>query len=316
MRRPVIVNQLGPEIAVRLAAHPCNPVLIDDPAPRCPWEVDPDAEILVTRAFAAWRQAPRDPPPGWPGRLRWVQTMSAGMDAYPRWMWDGPLVSSGRGVAAVPIAEYVLAAMLAHEKRIEAIAVHTPQAWAEIILGRLEGRTLGLIGYGAIGQAVARRAAAFDMRILAARRGPWTDDAGSVTPCASPEAVAAEADHLVIAVPSTAETHHIVGRALLAAVRPGVHLINVGRGDLVDQEALLEALAAGRVGFATLDVTTPEPLPAGHPLYAHPRVRITPHVSWSDPAFLDRLATKVVANLDRYLAGQPLLDVIAPGRAY
>jgi phosphoglycerate dehydrogenase-like enzyme len=313
---PVIVNQLGPEIGASLEEHASRPVVIDDEAPARPWAVDPRADVLLTRAFPAWRSAPAEPPPGWPHGLRWVQTMSAGMDAYPRWMWSGPTVSSGRGIAAVPIAEYVLAAMLAREKRIESIAVHAPEAWSDIALGRLEGRTLGLIGYGAIGRAVARRAAAFDMRVLAVRRGCWTPDEAEVEPCASPEALAAKADHLVVAVPATAETRHIVGRALLAAAKPGLHLINVGRGDLVDQEALLDALGTGQVGFATLDVTDPEPLPAGHPLYAHPMVRVTPHVSWSDPAFLQRLTAKIAANLDRYLAGEPLVDVVEPGRAY
>ena len=312
----VIVNQLGPEIGASLGGHASRPIVIDDEAPARPWEVDPRADILLTRVFPAWRNAPAEPPPGWPHRLRWVQTMSAGMDAYPRWMWSGPMVSSGRGIAAVPIAEYVLAAMLAREKRIESIAVRGPEAWSDIPLGRLEGRTLGLIGYGAIGQAVARRAAAFDMRVLAVRRGSWTPDEAEVEPCASAEAVVAQADHLVVAVPATAETRHIVGRGLLAAAKPALHLINVGRGDLVDQEALLDALGTGQVGFATLDVTDPEPLQAGHPLYAHPMVRITPHVSWSDPAFLQRLTAKIAANLDRYLAGEPLIDVIEPGRAY
>lgn len=122
--------------------------------------------------------------------------------------------------------------------------------------------------------------------------------------------------HRVVALPSTAETRHIVNAGLLALAKPGLHLINVGRGDLVDQQALLGAINEGRVGFATLDVTDPEPLPAGHPLYDHPYVRITPHISWSDPAFLERLGNKIAINLNRYRAGLPLFDVIEPGRDY
>ncbi|GLK83711.1 NAD(P)-dependent oxidoreductase [Ancylobacter defluvii] len=312
---PVIVNQLGPEIGKRLAAHPSRPVVVDDETPAAPWEVDPRADILLTRAFPAWRAAPMETPAGWPGNLRWVQTMSAGMDAYPKWMWSGTVVSSGRGVAAVPIAEYVMAAMLAREKRIESISAHAPEDWKEIKLGRLEGATLGLIGYGAIGRAIARRAAAFDMRILAVRRGPWTEQEASVEPCTLQDMIG-QADHVVVALPSTAETHHIINASVLALAKPGLHLINVGRGDLVDQQALLAALNAGRVGFATLDVTDPEPLPAGHPLYNHPRARITPHISWSDPAFLERLGSKITINLDRYQARLPLFDVIEPGRDY
>ena len=313
--RPVIVNQLGPEIGERIAAHPSQPMVLDDETPAAPWELDPTADILLTRAFSAWRTAPMEPPAGWPGNLRWIQTMSAGMDAYPKWMWSGTIVSSGRGVAAVPIAEYVMAAMLAREKRIESISAHAPEDWKEIELGGLEGATLGLIGYGAIGRAIARRAAAFDMRILAVRRGAWTEQEASVEPCTLHDMIG-RADHVVVALPSTAETRHIVNESLLALAKPGLHLINVGRGDLVDQQALLGALGEGRVGFATLDVTDPEPLPAGDALYTHPRVRITPHISWSDPAFLKRLGNKITINLDRYLAGLPPFDVIEPGRDY
>ncbi|MCS0501975.1 NAD(P)-dependent oxidoreductase [Ancylobacter mangrovi] len=311
----VIVNQLGPEIGARLADHPSRPVIVEHDGSSRPWEVDSAADILLTRAFPAWRSAPASPPEGWPHRLRWVQTMSAGMDAYPAWMWSGTIVSSGRGIAAVPIAEYVLAALLVREKRIEEVTVRGPDAWREVTLGRLEGATLGLVGYGAIGQAIARRAAAFDMRILATRRGVWSGRESGVEPCALP-AMVAQADHLVVAVPSTAETRHIVSSELLAMAKPGLHLVNVGRGDLVDQDALLDALDSGRLGFATLDVTDPEPLPAGHRLYTHPSVRITPHISWSDPAFLRRFSDKIASNLDRYLAGAPLADVIEPGHAY
>jgi hypothetical protein len=141
------------------------------------------------------------------------------------------------------------------------------------------GSTVGIIGLGAIGQEVARRAVALGAHVVAVRRG----SAGAVTPegvtlLANVEEVVARADHIVIAVPATAQTHRMFNAQLLARTKPGAHLINA-RGSVVDQEALLAALDGGRLDFATLDVTEPEPLPDGHRLYTHPRVLLTPHIS-------------------------------------
>ncbi len=129
------------------------------------------------------------------------------------------------------------------------------------------------------------------------------------------------ADHIVIAAPSTSETRHLVDEAVLAAVKPGVHIVNIARGTLIDQDALHVALdtPAGdtfRVGMASLDVTTPEPLPAGHWLYDHPRVRISPHISWSMPTSQDLLFDTFRQNLHRFRAGEPLEGVVDPALGY
>jgi phosphoglycerate dehydrogenase-like enzyme len=148
------------------------------------------------------------------------------------------------------------------------------------------------------------------MRVVATRRTSRPSPAPGIEVLDSLAAVAEQADHLVVAAPSTAATRHLIGDAVLRAVKPGVHLINIARGALVDQDALLAALDDGRVARATLDVVDPEPLPAGHPLYTHPRVFITPHVSWSSPRLWDRWTDNFVNNLRRYVAGQPLLDIV------
>ncbi len=116
----------------------------------------------------------------------------------------------------------------------------------------------------------------------------------------------AEADHLVVAAPATPQTRRLLDREAFARMKPGVHLVNVARGELVDQDALREALDEGRVARASLDVVEPEPLPAGHWLYTHPRVRLSPHTSWSGPGALDRLLDPFLSNLRRYLADEPL----------
>ena len=208
---------------------------------------------------------------------------------------------------------YVLAALLLREKRLDQITATNSAGWRRHQLGTLEGRVLGIAGYGTIGQAVAARAAAFGMHILALRRAGQTT---GVEQAADLRDLAARSDHLVLALPLTRATRHAVDASVLAAAKPGMHLVNVARGGLVDQAALLAALDGGQVGFASLDVTEPEPLPDGHSLYDHPLVRLTPHVSWSGWAVQDRLTQQIADNLDRYLSGNRLRDVVDPELGY
>lgn len=315
MRRTLILNQLGPEVAAALAAHPLQPRVRDADPGLAPWQVD-DADVLLTGPDPSWRDAPAQPPSGWPGRLGWVQVASTGIDWLPRWLLDGPVVTCGRGHNAVPIAEYVLGAMLLHEKRLDQVSIHSRDQWQRHALGTLEGRVLGLAGYGAIGQAVASRARAFGMRVAAWKRSPWRGDEPDLLRVDSLDALADLSDHLVLALPLTDATRHCVDAALLSAPRPGLHLVNIARGGLVDQPALLEALDRGRLGFATLDVTEPEPLPADHPIYTHPRIRLTPHISWSGQAARTRLTEQILGNLTAWGRGETLRDVVDPARGY
>jgi phosphoglycerate dehydrogenase-like enzyme len=239
--------------------------------------------------------------------VRWVHAYGTGVDAFPFAALDGRPLSCSRGASAVPIAEWVLAVVLAAEKKLPESWVHAPpEHWSLRDLGGLAGRTLGLVGLGGIGQAVAARALAFDMRVRALRRSPRPSPLPGVGVVSELAALLAEADHLVLAAPATRETRHLLDRAAFARVKRGVHLVNVARGSLVDQDALREALDEGRVALASLDVVDPEPLPAGHWLYTHPRVRLSPHTSWSAPGALDRLLDPFLENLQHYLAGEPL----------
>jgi phosphoglycerate dehydrogenase-like enzyme len=248
--------------------------------------------------------------------VRWVHAFGTGVDGMPKDVFDGRVVTCSRGASAVPISEFVLAAMLAFEKDIPRVWLQQPpEHWGWAQLGALHGRTAGLVGLGGIGTAVAERARAFGMRVLAVRRTPAPSPVAGVK-VVDLETVLREADHLVIAAPATARTHHLIDAAALAVVKPGAHLVNIARGALVDQDALRAALDDGRVAKATLDVCHPEPLPAGHWLYDHPRVRLSAHVSWSSPALSDRIVELFVANLRRYLAGEPLADVVDPDEGY
>jgi phosphoglycerate dehydrogenase-like enzyme len=310
----VIATNLDDVQNARLAEHPSRPRVIPYSADRPAWQIPAEADLLFT-FYRGWVGAPPQPPSGWPFRLRWIQIAAAGIDAFPPWFFSGPVVTCGRGVSAVGIAEFALAAMLAHEKQFfDGIRVADAASWKPRMLGRLAGKTLGLLGLGAIGSAVARRALAFDMTILAVTRDDRREPGVMIVP--STAELVERSDHVVVALPLTRETRGIVGADVFDRAKPGLHLINVSRGALVDQDALLAALDRGRLGAATLDVTSPEPLPAGHPLYRHPRVRLTPHSSWNTDDNADRLTAKLFDNLDRFLKGESLLDVVDATRGY
>jgi phosphoglycerate dehydrogenase-like enzyme len=217
----------------------------------------------------------------------------------------------------VPIAEFAMAAMLAAEKRLPESWIHEPPAhWSIASLGGLRGRTLGLVGLGGIGCELARLALAFGMRVLALRRSDAPSPVAGVERARDLGALLAEADHLVLAVPVTRATRHLLDAAALARVKPGLHLVNVARGELVDQEALRAALDDGRVALASLDVCEPEPLPEGHWLYTHPAVRLSPHTSWSMPGAIAGLVDTFVENLHHWIAGEPLTRVVDRAQGY
>jgi phosphoglycerate dehydrogenase-like enzyme len=163
---------------------------------------------------------------------------------------------------------------------------------------------------------VALRALPFGMRVRALRRSQAPSPLPEVELARDLPDLVAGADHLVIAAPATPETRHLIDEAVLAHVKPGLHLVNIARGELVDQEALRKALDDGRVGRASLDVVYPEPLPAGHWLYTHPRVRLSPHISWSMPGAFELLIDPFLENLRRFQAGQPLIHQVDVAAGY
>jgi phosphoglycerate dehydrogenase-like enzyme len=280
-----------------------------------PEEGEPPAgvrgEVLLTQAWGSPNLA-RVMERG----VRWVHVYGTGVDAFPFAALGGAPLTCSRGASAVPIAEWVLAVMLAAEKQLPESWIHEPRRWNIAFLGGLQGRTLGLVGMGGIGRAVAERALAFGMRVLAVRRTPRPSPLAGVEMRGSLALLAAECDHLVVAAPATPATRHLVGRDALRAAKPGLHLVNVARGALVDADALREALDAGRIGLASLDVVEPEPLPAGHWMYSHPRVRLSPHISWSAPGALDVLIQPFIDNLRRWRAGEPLENLVDLERGY
>jgi phosphoglycerate dehydrogenase-like enzyme len=314
-----VAHQFAPPMSALMAGLPGITSAIHVPA-EDRWALPTDVDVLFVLhgegdhdGRAAVANAPR--PPGWPGQVKLVQLASAGADDYPAWLWEAPAVASASGTTAIPIAEYALAVMLAHAKKLADVTLKPGDPWPDRQdfvgqpLGLLHGRTLGLVGLGNIARRVGQLAHAFGMTIIAARASaaPSPDAWISTAPL---DEVVARADHLVLAAPITPATQHLLNGDRLARLKSDAHIINVGRGGLIDQEALLAQLDQGRL-WASLDVTDPEPLPPGHRLIGHPRVKVTPHISWSNPDINRAIMQRLVENIGRVAAGQPLLGALA-----
>ncbi len=250
--------------------------------------------------------------------VQWVQLSGTGFDGISAEVLAAPIVTCARGASAIPISEYVLAAMLNFEKNFPHNWLsRAPDHWNFQRMGSLAGKTLGLVGLGGIGERIARLAIAFEMNVVAVRR---RTELGSPIPgCAvvgTFEELVGVADHIVLAAPGTQRTHHLINAKTIALMKPGAHIVNIARGTLIDQDALRGALDSGHVGRASLDTVDPEPLPAEHWLYEHPRVVVTPHSSWSSEAFFDAAVGIFCQNLRRYIDGAPLLYAIDRAEGY
>ena len=249
--------------------------------------------------------------------LRWVHILGTGVDTFPLHLVADKLVSCSRGATAVPIAEWVLAMLLAHEKQLpERWVSEPPQTWYMADLGCLENKTLGIIGFGAIGQAIAKRALAFDMNIIAKVRTHRPSPMPGVELVADLRDLLQRSDHVVLALPSTPDSDGLMNAESMQAMKPKAHLINVSRANLVDQTALGEFLDSGHISRASLDVVEPEPLPAGHWLYEHPKVFLSPHISWSGTNILERLMAPLLANVLAFANDQPLQGMVDTSAGY
>jgi phosphoglycerate dehydrogenase-like enzyme len=245
--------------------------------------------------------------------VQWVQLIGTGIDGVPPEVRAAPVLTSARGVAAVAISEYVIATMGAFVRDFPGNWLREPpEHWFVQQAGLLAGSTLGLYGFGGIAQRVARIALALDMSVVAMRRRDLPSPVEGVVMTTSFRDLVSAADHLVLAAPATDETRLVLNAETLALARPGVHLVNIARGSLVDQDALRRALDDGTVGRASLDVTTPEPLPAGHWMFEHPKVFLTPHASWAGQTQFVAATEYFCDNLERYLAGEPLEGIVGP----
>ncbi len=245
--------------------------------------------------------------------LRWLHTMSAGVDhpVFSIFVDRGVRVTTSSGSSSQPIAATAMMYLLALTRNLpRMMRAQAAHEWAWERWTELRGRRLAVLGMGPIGLEVVRLATAFGMAPTIVRRAIRGDEPCPTRTLDELDAVVAEHDAVVVALPLTAETRGIISVDVIGAMRPGALFVNVGRGELVDQRALTEALAAGRLGGAGLDVTDPEPLPVDDPLWDQPNVIVTPHNSGSTDGTARRAAEAFLDNLERWRDGEPLRNEI------
>ena len=282
-----------------------------------------DADVVVAQGLSDAELARAQ-------RLRWLSSVAAGLEEIvtPALFARGVAVTNASGVHGPNIAEHVLAMMLMFTRGLPRLyRAQLARRWERNLTsrsdgpGELTGKTLLIVGLGRIGEAIAARARPFGVRIVALKRDRATrhDAAVAVDELLSMDALdgaLGRADHVCLTVPLTPETRHLMNAARLARLGTGAYVYNVSRGAVIDEAALVEALRAGRLAGAGLDVFEEEPLPASSPLWDLENVILTPHVSGATPLYYHRTAALFADNLDRFLAGQPLANRFDPTRGY
>ena len=249
-------------------------------------------------------------------RVEWIHSFSAGVErvATPAVRERRLLVTNARGVFSRPIAEYVVMMLLAVARRLpQLLELQRERTWQPLRARELSGMTVGIIGFGSIGLELSRLLEPFGTRVVAVRRHPDRGAEGTNAEIHGADAldeVLRTADAIVLTAPLTGETEDLIGARELSVMRPGAWLYNIARGRLIDERALRAALAAGTIGGAVLDVFRDEPLPPDSPLYDTPNLIITPHTSWASDQVVRRSFELFVGNLRRFVAGQPLDNLV------
>ena len=256
--------------------------------------------------------------------LRWVHSRAAGLDEqlFPELIESSVPLTNGSGVFSPPLGEFVLGAILYFAKDFRRlIRNQTAGVWEPFDITEISGRTAGIVGYGDIGRAVASRLRAMGMEVLALRRhAPPVDHVDPlVTRTYGPDGLLemiARCDYLVVTAPLTPETRGMIGMREFAAMKPDAVVINVGRGPVIDEPAMIQALAEKRILGAALDVFTSEPLPAGHPFFQFENLLLSPHSADHTPDWQERAMQFFLAQFERFAKGEPLLNVVDKRRGY
>jgi phosphoglycerate dehydrogenase-like enzyme len=287
---------------------------------RLPQEL-PDTDIFVGYSLRAKQLADT-------GKLKWIHSTAAGVAQlmYPELRDSGILVTNPSGIFSVPMAEHTMGLLIALARNFPDSVRHQDQArWAQQELWdqpqhltELNGQVLLIVGYGSIGHELARRATAFDMRVWGVSRSGKDDSAlaEKIVPITQFREVLPHADFVVLSAPETRETMHLIGAPELACMKPTARLINVARGSLLDQSALLAALQRKGIAGAAIDVTDPEPLPAADPLWKAPNLLITPHTSAISDRLWARQTALLLDLLERWFEGRDLFNQVDLHRGY
>lgn len=319
------IGGLSPRLEVTV--HPADS---PDEISRQRWE---ETEILYTGDVL--------PEIEWVPKLRWIQFNWAGVDRVidsPILQLDGLVATTLSGANSAQVAEYVLMMLLALGHHLPKLFTLQQQSewpsarWKNFSPKELSQSTVGIVGYGSIGRQIARLLSGFGGTVLAVKRdamhpqdngyylqGQGDPDGDLVHRLYPPQALRAmlkESDFVVVSLPYTSETHHLIGEAELAAMGPNTCLIDISRGNIVDHQALVKALKGGQIGGAALDVFPEEPLPEDSPLWQAPNVIITPHLSGITPYYDQRAIDLLIENLNRYLTELPLYNQVNLQRGY
>lgn len=250
-------------------------------------------------------------------RLRWIQSIGAGVEQFAKAGVParGVHVTNAAGIGARSMAEWVIGRLLQVWKRFpEADALQRTGTWQQTYGRTFDGSVVGVVGLGHIGSAVAERAQALGARVLATRRtarsGDTSEVADEIYALAELPAMLGRCDAVVVTAPATPETHHMIDASALAAMKPAATLVNVARGSLVDESALIAALESGQLGWAALDVFEVEPLPSSSPLWRHPRALVTAHSSPSVDRYMSDVFEIVLENVGHFVRGEPLVHEV------
>ncbi|MCK5752802.1 MAG: D-2-hydroxyacid dehydrogenase, partial [Mycobacterium sp.] len=247
--------------------------------------------------------------------LEWIHITAAGVDTllFDELRDSAVVVTNARGVFDRPLAEFVLGAVIAHAKDSRtSFALQARHEWRHRETRSVTGATALVVGSGGVGREIGKLLRAAGLHVRGAGRRTATDDPdfGEIVSSAELSTHAGWADHLILAAPLTDATRGLVDATVLAAMKPDAHLVNIARGPMVDEAALLDALTTHQIGGATLDVFDTEPLPPDHPLWDAPNVTITAHMSADVVGWRDELAAQFAANARRWLAGEDLHNVV------
>ncbi len=261
-------------------------------------------------------------------KLKWIHSTAVGVSQlmYPELRGSGVILTNPSGILSAPMAEHTMGLMIALARNFpDSVRYQDRARWSQIEvssqpgpLTELNGQLLLIVGYGSIGRELARRARAFDMRVWGVTRSGKGDATHTekILPIAQLEDALPHADCIVLSAPDTQETQKLLGPAQIAKMKPGARLINVGRGSLLDEAALIRALETGALGGAALDVTATEPLPAESPLWKAPNLFITPHTSGVSDRLWQKETKLLMDLLGRWFDGRDLFNVVDFTRGY
>ena len=315
----VLSNPAAPHLKV-LAKLPETATITVTANPEMALEKAPEADILFNAQFQADLLKQVFPAAT---KARWVHSISAGVDhvLFPELIASDVPLTNGRGAFAPSLGEWAIAGAMFFAKHMRQMrAAQLAGQWAQFDIDSLFGKTLGIVGYGEIGRAVARRAKGLNMRVIAVRRRPELSESDPLL-----DAVYApgqllefihECDYLVCAAPNTPSTKGMIGAAEIGVMKPTAVIINIGRGPVIDEDALIEALRAHRIRGAALDVFNTEPLPDGHPFYSLDNVLMSYHSADHVEGWIENAVEVFVRNYDHFEKGEPLENIVDKEAGY